>query len=178
MLKHLAPSSLLALVGTIAGSASSAAAEPAVAITMSPIHLVVPMGEVTVEARVAPRVGVAAIVGIGGIRDRSTDALIHLYEGGASVRYYVTGSFRGGVQVGGEALYVHADASSTTTSVAAAGLGLSPFVGYKWTHRSGFTLDAQGGVTYLTLRAEDTAGTTASARQVGAMLNLNLGYSF
>lgn len=181
MSKLLAITSLSTLALTMLVAASPAAADgahPRVAVTVSPLHLFVPMAEITVEARVAPRIGVAVIGGIGAIRDQATDERIRLFEGGASARYYVLGSFRHGLQLGAEALYVHADATADATGVQAAGLGLSPFVGYKWTHRTGVTVDTQLGVTYLAARADADTGATAETRDVAPMLNLNLGYSF
>lgn len=156
-------------------ASSSVASAESVAITTSPLHLVLPMAEVTAEIRVADRVGVSVIAGAGSVRDQTTDEKISLFEGGASVRYYVTGSFRGGLQLGGEAVYVYA--STDTMDVDAAGLGLSPFIGYKWTHRSGLTLEGQLGATFLTARAE-SATATASDRDIAPMLNLQVGYSF
>lgn len=146
------------------------------AITFSPIHLVIPMAEVTAEVRIAPKLGVAVIGGLGMIRDATTNDRITLVEGGASARYYVTGSFRTGLQVGAEALYVHASTTDMSVDVRARGLGLSPFAGYKWTHRSGFTLEGQIGATWFALRAKSSTS-TASDSGVGPMLNLNLGWS-
>jgi len=170
----------LAVLASTVGASPAAAdgADPRVAVTASPLHLFVPMAEVTVEARLAPRLGVAAIAGVGAIRDTATDDRIRLFEAGASARYYVLGSFRHGLQLGAEALYVHADATTDATAVQAAGLGLAPFVGYKWTHRTGFTVDAQLGVTYLVARAASDTGATAATRDVAPLLNLNVGYSF
>ena len=151
----------LAVLASTVGASPAAAdgADPRVAVTASPLHLFVPMAEVTVEARLAPRLGVAAIAGVGAIRDTATDDRIRLFEAGASARYYVL-------------------ATTDATAVQAAGLGLAPFVGYKWTHRTGFTVDAQLGVTYLVARAASDAGAAATTRDVAPLLNLNVGYSF
>jgi hypothetical protein len=148
-------------------------ADPSVAITISPVHLVVPMAEVTAEIRVAPKVGVALIGGAGAVREETLDELIKLVEVGASVRYYVLGSFRKGLQVGGEVIYVHASTHDNSVMVRAEGLATSPFVGYKWTHASGFTFDGQLGVSFYTLRSD-----TAEEKAVDALLNLNVGWSF
>lgn len=156
-------------------SIARADSEPSIAITTSPLLLIVPLAEVTAEVRVADRVGVSLIAGVGSFRDRDTDEKISLLEGGASVRYYLTGSFRGGLQLGAEAVYVYASADSM--DIEAAGLGLSPFLGYKWTHRSGITLEGQLGATVMTARAESDTS-TASDSAVGPMLNLQIGYSF
>ncbi len=168
-------SKLLSIVVVLSSLASTARAEPTIAITTSPLHLIVPMAEVTAEVRVADRVGISVIAGVGSFRDEPTDEKISLLEGGASVRYYVTGSFRGGLQLGAEAVYVYASADAM--DVEAAGLGLSPFFGYKWTHRSGLTLEGQLGATFLTARATSNTA-TASDRAVSPMLNLQVGYSF
>lgn len=150
--------------------------DPTVALTVSPFHMFVPMAEVTAELRVAPKVGVAAIAGIGAFRDQDTNDRVTLFEGGASIRYYALGSFRTGLQVGAEAVYLHASTTDMSIDIRARGLGLSPFVGYKWTHHSGFTLEAQGGITYMTASAQSSAA-SANRSAVGPLLNLNVGWS-
>lgn len=149
-----------------------------VSITVSPVHLAIPMAEVTTEIRVADKIGVAAVLGIGAFRDPSTNMRVSLYEGGLSARYYVTGSFGTGLQLGAEALYVHAATDVENIDVKAAGLGLAPFAGYKWTHGSGFTLEGQLGATFMVAKAKAETGQMAETSKVGPMLNLNLGYSF
>jgi hypothetical protein len=151
---------------------------PTVAITVSPVHLAIPMAEVTTEVRLADKLGIAAILGIGSFRDKASNMSVNLYEGGVSGRYYVLGSFRKGLQVGAEALYLKADTEASNIEVKAAGLSLAPFVGYKWTHRSGFTFDGQLGVAFMALRAEAETGQMASDDEIGPLLNLNVGYSF
>ncbi len=178
---------LASLLATRAATADELASShatrdlPTVAITVSPIHLLIPMAEVTTEIRIADKVGVAVIAGIGTYHQPDTNMRVSLYEGGVSARYYVTGSFRSGLQLGAEAIYIKAATSSTTVEVRAAGLGLSPFAGYKWTHRSGFTLEGQAGATFMAARAHgDNGQMTASTKTsaVGPMLNLQVGYSF
>jgi hypothetical protein len=150
--------------------------EPSVAITVSPIHLLIPMAEVTAEVRLAPKLGLAMVGGVGRMRIATTNELIGLVEGGGSLRYYVTGSFRSGVQLGAEALYLHASTDDMTVDVRARGLAISPFVGFKWTHRSGFTFDGQIGASYMATQAK-SATQTAEKSKVGPMLNLNVGWS-
>lgn len=183
MLKSIAVVSLTLFTASVAAADTDAppaspSSRPSVAITISPVHLVIPMAEVTVEARVADRFGIAAIAGIGSFRDAVTDTRIALYEGGASARYYALGSFGKGLQVGAEAVYVFAATDNTDVEVRAAGLALSPFVGAKWTHSSGFTLEGQGGVSFMALRAKAETGAMSERSGIGPMLNLNLGYSF
>lgn len=149
---------------------------PTVAITISPIHFILPVVELTGELRVARKLGVAVVLGAGAVRDMDTNALIKVYEAGASLRYYVLGNFRHGMQIGGELIYVKASTDNTGVEVRGKGLGVSPFVGYKWTSRIGFTIDTQLGVTFITLRA-DSATQTKQESKVGPLLNLNLGWS-
>ncbi|HUS32354.1 MAG TPA: hypothetical protein VMZ53_27830 [Kofleriaceae bacterium] len=162
----------------ISAHETSAREQPHVAITVSPLHMFVPMAELTVEARVAPKVGVAAIGGAGTYRTMDTNDRISLIEAGASARYYAAGSFRTGLQLGFEALYVHAFTNASNIDVKAAGLALSPFAGYKWTHSSGLTLEGELGVSYMVARAEAATGQMAERKAYGPMLNLQVGYSF
>jgi hypothetical protein len=157
---------------------AAALAEPRVAITVSPVHLVVPVGELTAEVRVADNVGIAVIAGVGSVKvDMVADPVI-VVEGGVSARYYATGSFRKGLQLGAEALYLHANTTGDSMArVRAEGLGLAPFAGYKWTGASGLTLEGQLGVTYLVMRAASETDEEEDSR-VGAMVNLSIGYSF
>jgi hypothetical protein len=157
--------------------ASPAAADPTVAITTSPLMLVVPMAELTAEVRLAAKVGISVIGGVGMIRSEATNENISLLEIGGSARYYVTGSFRGGLQIGGEVVYVHASTMDPTVDIKAAGVALSPFIGYKWTHSSGFTLEGQVGPSFMVARAQSTTA-SAETSAVGPMLNLQAGWSF
>lgn len=156
---------------------TSAHDDPTVAVTLSPFHMFVPMAELTAELKLAPKLGVSLIGGVGVLRDETTNDRITLLEAGASARYYLTGSFRTGIQLGAEAIYVHASTEMTALEVKARGLAVSPFAGYKWTHHSGFTLEGQLGVSLMAARA-DSATATATASRVGPMLNLNVGWSF
>ncbi len=175
------PSQPVAFVAPVPAEAPAPAPArklPTAALTISPFHLAIPMVEVTGEFRIAPKLGVAVIAGAGAVRDMDTDALIKVYEAGASLRYYVLGNFRHGMQIGGEAIFVKANTDNTGVTVRAKGLGLSPFVGYKWTHHSGFTIDTQLGVTFITARGEsETTTATKEVSKVGPLLNLNVGWS-
>jgi hypothetical protein len=168
---------LFVVLGTLASSTAFAESDPRVAITISPVHFILPVGELTAEVRVAEKLGVAAVVGAGAVKVTGIEDRIAVWEGGVSARYYVTGSFRKGLQLGGEALYLHANTTGDTMAVRAQGLGLSPFVGYKWTAASGLTLDGQAGITYVAVRAESETDSDEDSR-IGPMLNLNIGYSF
>ncbi|HEY4182264.1 MAG TPA: hypothetical protein VGM90_35715 [Kofleriaceae bacterium] len=153
---------------------------PSVAVTFSPIHLVIPFVEVTAEIRVNPKIGVAVTAGAGvtHVNESTTNDKITLYEGGISPRYYLTGSFRQGVQLGAEMQYLHASADSMST-VSAAGLSIGPYVGYKWTAAIGLTLEAQAGVAIIAVKgSNDTTGQTDGEKRLYPLLNLNAGWSF
>ena len=68
--------------------------ERKVSVTVSPLHLVVPMVELTGEFRLDDKVGLAAIGGVG------SSAGVALWELGGQARYYFLGDFADGLLVG------------------------------------------------------------------------------
>lgn len=154
--------------------------------TISPIHLLLPVGEVTGEYRLSDRVGLAGILGVGQVTVEDTwgeETTFFTYELGASARYYVLGSFIHGMQVGLEALYAGVSGSKDDVSGTGAGIAVGPFIGYKIAANVGFTFDAQLGTQYMMASAEasnNSNGTSDSASDSGwgVLLNLNLGWSF
>ncbi|HEY5374229.1 MAG TPA: hypothetical protein VIK01_11120 [Polyangiaceae bacterium] len=161
-------------------------------LTFSPLHLILPMFQVTGEVKVTPHLGLSLIAGYGSITVEqpssdgvSTDkfSAAALSVGGRLACYSRKfDGFVGGVQT----LYVHLDgtgtASSTAFAGAASGLAVGPFIGYKWTAQSGFTLLAHLGVQYLAVRssANDGNGQSASDNQdnISLLANLEIGWSF
>ena len=81
--------------------------------------------ELTGEARVHDKVGVALIGGAGKYSDPNVSGIsATVYEAGGQVRVYVIGDFRHGMQLGGELLYLHlSDASISATGE---GLAVGP----------------------------------------------------
>ncbi len=161
---------------------------PSVGITISPLHLILPVVELTVEPRLTNKISVAAIVGYGSIKQ---DVLFEsfrfkVYELGGQFRYYVLGDYRHGMQLGAELLYikVSTDGNSTgTIKVSGIGEGLAagPFVGYKIATRVGFTFDAQLGAEFAVVRAhasDSSSSASNSDSKVFPLLNLNVGWSF
>ncbi len=145
-------------------------------ITFSPLHLIFPVGEIAAEIAVSPKFGVAVIGGIGSVKPENSDTRVLVYEVGISPRFYLWGDFRKGVQLGAEAVYVHASADDQFMStVSAEGLGVGPYVGYKWVSRIGLTLEAQLGASYLALRGD---GVSQDDSRFSALLNLQVGWSF
>lgn len=159
-------------------------------LTISPLHLFMPMLELTGEYRVSNRFGAAAVLGVGapmfnyhddyGV-PQSTRTLF--LEGGLQARYYVLGSFRHGMQVGLEAMVGHLsvdDASANVTGTGTA-VAIGPFVGYKITTKNGFTFDSQLGFQRAFISAEaseDGESSQGSMSATGPLLNLNIGWSF
>jgi hypothetical protein len=139
-----------------------AAPEPGkrVAITVSPIHLAMPIAELTVEFRPAAHIGVAVIGGYGRVSsaEGSTPMITATaYEA--------------------EVLYLHLGEVEQDLSVTAAGLVAGPYVGWKYMASVGFTFVAQLGVQAGLIRA-DSATASAEENRVFPLLNLNLGWAF
>lgn len=158
------------------------------ALTISPLHLISPIFEVTGEVRLADRFGLALIAGAGSMESEVTDAFggtatesFAVWEAGASARYYLLGDFDHGMQLGAELLYVNVDVDGETVSGTGNGLAIGPFIGYKVSSGIGFTFDSQLGFQYLTSGAEaESGGETAESDDsaVIPMLNLNVGWAF
>jgi hypothetical protein len=150
-------------------------------ITMSPIHLFLPVLELSAEHRLSRNLGVAAMLGAGKLTDPDTDNTFNVFEVGGSLRYYALGTFKKGMQLGGAAEYVRLkgdDLNDSMISGVGNGLLIALFVGYKHTFGSGLTLEAQLGPQLLVLRAESDDGGESASNATGTYLNLNAGWSF
>jgi len=144
-------------------------------LTFSPIHLFLPVVELTGEARVHDNVGLALIGGVGRVTDKSVNLSASVYEAGGQIRIYVIGDFRHGMQLGGELLYLHI--SDPNLQGTGAGVAVGPFLGYKVMSDAGFTFDTQLGFEHLSVQAS-AQGETASGKDMIVLLNLNIGWSF
>jgi hypothetical protein len=146
-------------------------------LTISPIHLTLPVLELTGEARLADKVSVAMIVGVGKYSDTVNGVKLDAsaFEVGGHFRYYVLGDFRHGMQLGAEVLYLHLADSQLV--VKGEGVAIGPFVGYKYTADVGFTFDAQVGAEYVGARASSTTSSASETSWI-PLLNLNVGWSF
>ena len=116
----------------------------------APIRLIIPVGEITAEYRVMPKLGVSIELG-GGKRtltSGTTDVKGTELEGGAQVRYYVLGDFHKGVELGGEILDEHVKFDeplpANVMGAAAGGITAGPFVGYKVATPRGFHVRGAG----------------------------------
>ncbi len=157
-------------------------------ITLSPFHLVLPMGELTGEYRVTDKIAVAAILGVGQVKTKTVtvsgtiEDSFFAIDAGAQFRYYPVGNFIHGMQLGAEILFVYVNLNETgSTSASGTGLAIGPFVGYKIATDIGFTFDAQLGFEYMAVQstASDSGiSVTGSDSKFGLLLNLNVGWSF
>ena len=152
-------------------------------LTISPIHLILPVLELTGEIRLADQAGLALIGGWGRVSVTGPDGTkltFRALEVGCQLRYYVTGNFRRGLEVGAEILYMSVNGSFQSTTGFASGLAMGPFIGWKTTSHAGFTFDVQGGVEVVTLGASASdSSTTATDSKTDfiPLLNLNIGWS-
>jgi len=162
---------------------------PVVSLTFSPLHLFLPVFELTAEARVGDYCGIALLGGFGSatlefVDDENDEIDVVLWNVGAQVVAYPLEPFES-LQLGVEVQYAHAsvdgDLDGQRVSAIGSGLAVGPLVGYKLLVDVGFTFFVQGGVAFIAIQAdaEDDSGQTASAeeKRVLPLLNLNLGWS-
>lgn len=164
--------------------APAADSGPRVTLMWAPIRLIIPVGEITVEYRVMPKLGVSIELG-GGQRTLTTggtDVKGTELEGGAQVRYYVLGDFHKGVELGGEILDEYVKFNNLPANVmgaAAGGVTAGPFVGYKIATQVGFTFEAQLGARYLLVDPPVSGqGSPMIDQRWEPLLHLNVGWSF
>ena len=158
-----------------------------VSITLSPIHLILPIFELNAEIRAGDFLGIGIIGGIGQISVENSlgqKEKFSAYELGAQLNIYPLKPFES-LHFGIEALYlrVATEDRADTISGVGEGLAIGPMVGYKLITSGGFTFVAQGGVEYVVIQAEaEDSSTGQQAQDEGSrvipLLNLNLGWSF
>ncbi len=163
--------------------------ERGLTVMWAPLRLIIPIAELTGEYRIQDQMGVSVEVGAGHrtLTSGNTDIPGTEVEGGAQFRYYVLGSFTHGMELGAEALYEYVTFDEPLpngiVAVAAGGLTLGPFVGYKIVTRIGFTFEAQLGARYLAADPPVTgqSGSTptlAENDKWAPLLHLNVGWTF
>jgi hypothetical protein len=158
---------------------------PSFSLTFSPIHVFLPVMEVTGELAIGDHIGLAAIVGGGAITVErgGSEETFDVFELGAQFRYYPVGDFDHGMQVGFETLFVHVSGEFEDEGITGTGSGLSvgPFIGYKYILPFGLTFDVQAGIAVdgIAARASNDVGSEeANEVHVSPLLNLNVGWSF
>ncbi len=159
--------------------AASADLDNKVALSMSPIHLLLPFVELQAEIYATDVISVSLIGGVGSVTVTSgrEDHKFTVWEGGAQLRAYFVGDVQEGAFAGAEALYVAVDGRLEGHSAIGDGLAVGPIAGYKWTWGSGFFIDLNGGISYGFLRAE-ASGDKAEDSQIIPIVNFNLGFAF
>ena len=149
-------------------------------LSISPVHLAMPVVEVAFEQRFNEAVSLTVIGGVGKVTSGLTEA--NVFEVGCQMRYYID-DFEG-LHFGFEGIYLGASIDDESTIEAAGqGLALGPLAGWKFVLDSGLTFDLQGGYQFLTMtaEAEDTAtGESASDGESEGipLVNINVGWSF
>lgn len=120
------------------------------------------------------------------IEDEGTGYEFGIFDVGGQVYYCLLGDFDHGLQLGLESVFVAlhgGDRYNGSVTASLGGLSFAPFMGYKFSMRSGFTLIVQagGGVFVSTARARHEPSDTQVSEQAAAfvpLVNLNLGWSF
>ena len=143
-----------------------------VALTFGPFQAIFGVAQVSVEGRLARKLGLAGIVGGGSLGKPFTgDARVPVLAAGVSPRYYLVGDFDHGMQLGAQLM----TAIVLTSWDTAVGVAAGPYIGYKYTAPIGFTLEVQGGAQYA-------FASTSRSPVVGSgalpMANINLGWAF
>lgn len=168
MIRGLVLSSLLLAHAAAAGPLD----DRIVTLTLSPFHAPLPALELTGEVRITRSVSGALIAGIG----RFLDARGHPHDAreiGAQVTYYRAPTFRE-LHVGIESTYVKTSDTASSTTFTGTAFTLGAFVGWKYVHRWGITLIAQGG---LAMGWVETFSRDTDTR-VLPLINLQAGWSF
>lgn len=154
-------------------------------ITVSPLHLIAPIAEVTAEYNLGGQKSIAGIAGYGSItvEGDTISEKFSVFELGGQFRYYWSGGFDQGWMVGAELLWLHVGQKETSEDIEVSGSGLAfgPFVGYKVVTQSGFTFDSQIGFQSLFVKAEATDSAdsdSADESSTVVLLNLNVGWTF
>jgi hypothetical protein len=181
-----AKSLIFASALAIGMGAAQAQQDKTFSLTISPFHLAMPVVELTGEYALSQDFGIAGIAGFGQMTAENNlgeEKDIPVLELGGQLDYYAVGSFRHGMQVGAELLWIKiSPPENEGVTVSANGIAVGPLLGYKWAARFGLTLMAQLGWEFLFAQAEaqDRNGQEieGSAEGQTLLLNLNAGWSF
>lgn len=164
---------------------ASDAAEPEnnFSITISPLHLLVPIVLVNGEFKANNNFGVSLMLGAGTLGLAGSSASYSVRQYGFQVNFYPDSNFNEGLQYGLEVFRADIELISSS-SIKASGnvFALGPYVGYKAAFDGDFILVTQFGyqVASVTATARDNNGNLASvgAGGGGLLLNLNVGFNF
>ncbi len=157
----------LGLLGDSALAADVDDVQHAASITISPLHLLNPILQVTGELRLDDAIGTAVILGAGRVTEDSRH--YWAWEVGGQFRYYLFGSFTHGMMLGAEVGYVHVAGDLDDPMGYYAGVRMGAFAGYKIVTNCGFTFDAQLGDQYIMV---------TDKAEWQPLINLKVGWSF
>lgn len=176
---------MLALAALTAAPAIAAPAEDRghiIALSASPLHLLLPLFEAQAEIYVSRPFSVVVIGGYGVVSaevdDRTVD--FSVIEAGGQARFYFYGTTEEGAYGALEGMYTGVDGELDGVVGVGAGVSGGPLVGYKWVWDN-FLIDLALGGQYLALRAEATDGDdteTATDGEFAFNLNFNIGAAF
>ena len=153
---------------------------PRLTVSISPIHLALPVGELMVEYNLNNKLGLAGILGVGQVTVEDafgSDVTGDVFELGAQGNYYLWGDFRKGLHVGAEVMYLNAKMEQNSVKATGAGLSASAYVGYKHTFSFGLALILQLGYGATVVSAE-SEGESDSDSDGLFLINLNIGWTF
>lgn len=157
------------------------------ALTISPLHLTLPVVELTLENGVSEGISVAGTLGYGSVTvadPNNGDTTVNIFEAGAQLRYYTGGDTNRGFHVGAEGQYIKPflDDVPAGVTVQANGIAVGPFIGYKWNTSSNFVYDLQAGYQFFfaQAKAKNSQGDEieSSTSDGAPLLNINVGFSF
>ena len=183
-LRQLSP---ILLTGLLLPAVAVAEPEPrgeTVTVTVSPVHLVLPVVEAQIEYYASELISVAILGGGGTITTELSDGesvTFDVLEVGGQARAYFYGSSEGGAHAGVEVMYVKLDGDVDGVTGVGSGLAGGAIAGYKWVFGPGFVLDLNGGIGFGRVDAEATDGDeteTKSETQALPIININIGWAF
>ncbi len=159
-------------------------------ITVSPLHLINPVVELTAEYKVMPKLGIALLAAFGSqtFKVDQKDYSFPLWEIGFQGRFYTLGDFNHGMQVGLEALVLKLsdktyDDGPFLIYAPGSRVEAGAFLGYKIATDIGFTVEAQAGAKYAlildgTMKTMNAKAADAAIDPITPLINVNIGWSF
>jgi hypothetical protein len=125
-------------------------------VMFSPLSLALMFGDFSGEYRLGDKLGIAAHVGGGAMFLRKSDPendkdtkIYGAWKTGASLRYYIAGTFTHGMQLGVKTYYLNLRGNADNEPFSQHEISVGPFLGYKFASQSGFTLEFQVGPKYV-----------------------------
>lgn len=191
------------IIASLAAAALGLAAAPAwasddeatptrLSVLIDPMLLFLPLGQLTVEYKVHPMIGLAVLGGYGQVTTArnvgfgSQDVNQVLLRAGGQFNAYLWGGFASGSHVGVELLYQRFGEGDDGLTKASDNTQLGLYGGYKYTHMLspavGLTGLLQAGYSFELHSSRGVTTSTTTVNRFGlpseTMLNLKLGATF